>query len=103
MRSRLNSNNIILMLSHATKTFIAHLVIGGRFSSAKKLHRALILSWELWSEGIQEEAIPGFEVCPPDAGKGYPRGMSYYSINKIFRSLILEHGTASRATTTPLP
>ncbi len=88
------------MLSHATKTFIAHLVIGGRLRSAKELHRALILSWELWRDGIHEEAIPGFAVCPPDSGKGYPRGMSYYSINKIFRSLILEHGTAKRISST---
>lgn len=85
------------MIHPDTKNYIIRLAFTERFISSKQLWRGLIIRWELWLDGIKGNEIPGFTACPPDCGKGYPRGLSLKSVTKLIKEtkLIHEHGTAA--------
>jgi hypothetical protein len=86
-----------MKLPAETQTYIATLFL--RTGNIRRTWRFLILRWGFWLDGTPENAIPGFSTCPPDSGKGYPRGMSYRTVRKFLSGLTIEHGTARPSST----
>ena len=81
-------------LPTAFRGYLAALAMSDRHVSIKRLHRFLILRLQLWRDGIQENAIPGYPSPPPDGPHGYPLGWSISSIRKTLSELRFEHSTA---------
>lgn len=55
------------------------------YTSAKRLHRALILRLALWRDGHNTNALPGYDSPPPDGPNGYPVGWSVSALREIAR------------------
>ncbi len=41
--------------------------------------------WRSWLNGDATKAFPGFDVCPPDCGKGHPEGMSPRNLYRLLK------------------
>ena len=52
--------------------------------SARKLRQWVMIRWVLWADGIAENSMPGYAVCPPGAGKGYPAGWTTDNFRTLF-------------------
>lgn len=48
----------------------------------KPAWRALLDQWKRWRGGDRKSAVPGYEKCPADSGRGWPEGWSYENLQK---------------------
>lgn len=53
---------------------------------SKPAWRKLKRQWQEWRAGNQAAAIPGYDVCPEDGGRGYPAGWSYENLMRCLPS-----------------
>lgn len=44
--------------------------------------RKLIAQWQRWRNGDKRAAVPGYDDCPPDCGRGWPEGWSYDNLQR---------------------
>lgn len=80
--------------------YLRSLILSGRFTNIRRLHRGLILRWALWRDGVGENAIPGYSACPPAGRNDLPAGSSYRNFQDIAREAIgtpAIHATRKRA------
>ena len=88
-------------LPEITKGWIKDLCLRSqRGDSTKEVHRQVLDQWRLWQRtGDPQWAIPGFNVCPADCGKGYPAGFSYETIRRCqptdYQASLARQGTIS--------
>jgi hypothetical protein len=66
------------------KTYVNH----AQFTNVRRLHRGLILRWVLWQDGHADNALPGYETCPPAGRNGLPAGWSLRKFSDIAREAI---------------
>jgi len=66
-------------LPQVTRNWIADKILRvQREDGILEVHRQVIDQWRLWQRtGDPQWALPGYDTCPPDCGKGHPAGMSY--------------------------
>jgi hypothetical protein len=69
-------------------TYLRRFAVSDKFTNPRRLYRMLILRWILWSDGIQENAIPGYATPPPPTKSGNPAGWTLRNFSDIAREAI---------------
>jgi|GEM_PF-2517577 len=72
----------VAILPQITRNWIADKILRcQREDAVREVHRQILDQWNLWRRsGEPQWALPGYDACPRDCGKGYPAGMSYETI-----------------------
>ncbi len=69
--------------------WLRQLVLKDRSHNVRRIHRWIIIRWCLWTDGIQSNAIPGYDAPPPaDERTGFPAGWSIQKFTAIARETI---------------
>ncbi len=63
-------------------------ILSQHFTSVRRMHRGLVIRWSLWRDGNPDNALPGYETCPPAGSNDQPIGWSYQKFNAIARETI---------------
>jgi hypothetical protein len=69
-------------------TWLTGYIQSAQYTNIIRLHRGLILRWTLWADGLQANAIPGYDRCPPASRSGFPAGWHIGTFRQIAKDAL---------------